>query len=203
MRSCVVTWAVRVAVVVPLMLTMQSCIWFMLMDDDKEPTPTTYSTFVWRIDNRYSSEMIAYTVYETPSKLEMCSYVTPIQSLIPNQANFVYRASNVTHNPYEEFEAHPDDIRIYFLLPPGNEYISGVVTADLAGTLSQHVAYLDVTEEWMHGNFYNIRFPDDCTINPDLDKFCDLGKLVERHGAPKGKGWDEVWKRWQTNHKTL
>lgn len=58
-------------------------------------------------------------------------------------------------------------------------------------------AYLPLNEQWMNNNNWNINFPEDCTVNPDLWKIYDLDKFVELYGPLNAKGWDEVWQKWE------
>lgn len=157
-------------------LIFQSCV------NRTEYSPTDEA---WIIHNSLKSELILYTVYA--DGLSPVEYVPAILGMPAEYYVRVYCESFIR----DKLPKSPA-VRIYFVLPTEDSDIKDIPT-----NISHGIACITLDATWMTDHNYEISFPEDCTVNPDLWKIYDLDKFVKRYGPLNAQGWDEVWQKWE------
>lgn len=163
---------------------------------------------LWTITNNSNFEVLHFNVDEAPdgslqvakgynSDGEYVICTTYMSSQMPGRS-YTPVATHLTKE--EEIKQHKG-LRVYFTPVPQCD-ISYFNTSAAEASFPYYLAYREVTQEWMEAHYWHINFPDDCTVNPDLWKICDLDAFVEKYGPLKAKGWDEVWQKWEENKRT-
>ncbi|QQR08575.1 hypothetical protein [Muribaculum intestinale] len=149
----------------------------------------------WKIENRSEIRITMITGYGGEDYFVPSDFVSQaIITMPPMTRHQAYR--NNAHDLDTELKLH-SNIEFHFLLEDRSE----INSIDIS-TVKKSMAYFRLNKQWMNDHNWTIIFPDDCTVNPDLWKICDLDAFVEKYGPLKAKGWDEVWQKWEENKRT-